>query len=403
MAATRPSTVRPEAELLRACARTRLDAGQAARVRALVRPGLDWPLVLTTAQRHGVLPLLGQALRATCPDAVPAPVLADLRRRFLANAQRNLRLTAELIEILGLFAAEGIPAIPYKGPALALAVYGSLALRQFGDLDIVVPPAEVRRARGLLVARGYAPALALTPVQEAAYLRAHADYLLTSGDGRTVVELHWALAAPYFAFPFDLDRLWPRLQPLALGRTTVNHFPPEDLLLLLCVHGSRHLWERLAWLADVAELLRARPELDWARVDAEAAGLGVQRMLRLGLRLARDVLEAALPEPVASRLARDRAVARLAAELDRRLFEAPPGPPGVFENVRYHLRMRERFRDRARYCLLRGLTPTEQDWAGRPPGAPALVHWLRRPARLLRRYGPAAWRPRPGPVRSRIG
>ena len=33
---------------------------------------------------------------------------------------------------------QGIAAIPYKGPVLAAAVYGNLALRTFSDLDILV-------------------------------------------------------------------------------------------------------------------------------------------------------------------------------------------------------------------------------------------------------------------------
>ena len=51
----------------------------------------------------------------------------------------NLYLTQEMLKLLSAFRKKGIPAIPYKGPVLAQAVYGNVGLRQFGDLDITVP------------------------------------------------------------------------------------------------------------------------------------------------------------------------------------------------------------------------------------------------------------------------
>jgi hypothetical protein len=90
---------------------------------------------------------LYQSLNTTCPEAVPKANLAQLRNYFHANAQRNLFLTQELLKLLTLFKTNGISAIPYKGPVLAVAVYGNLALRQFGDLDILVHKRDVLRAK----------------------------------------------------------------------------------------------------------------------------------------------------------------------------------------------------------------------------------------------------------------
>src|SRR3712207_8653927 len=37
-------------------------------------------------------------------------------------------------------------------------------------------------------------------------------------------------------------------------------------LLILCVHGTKHIWGRLSWICDVAELLRTQPDMDWEYV-----------------------------------------------------------------------------------------------------------------------------------------
>ena len=64
------------------------------------------------------------------------------------------------------FENHGITAIPYKGPALALQVYGDLKLRSFVDLDVLVRRSDAARAGTLLAARGYRPHLQLSPAQE---------------------------------------------------------------------------------------------------------------------------------------------------------------------------------------------------------------------------------------------
>ena len=81
--------------------------------------------------------------------------LEELREHFYANAGRNLFLAKELIKLLHLFSAHEISAIPYKGPVLAVSVYGNLAFREFGDLDILVRERDYQTAQHLLSAQGY--------------------------------------------------------------------------------------------------------------------------------------------------------------------------------------------------------------------------------------------------------
>ena len=115
-------------------------------------------------------------------------------------------------------------------------------------------------------------------------------------------------------------------------------------------------------------------------------------MLLLSLRLVQDLLGADLPDAVLRRIARDPAARALATALAERLFRATPGEAGVFENVRFHLAMRERLADRARYCVLRALTPNEHDRTPHARSTPlALLDYVRRPARLVREYGRGGW------------
>ena len=65
---------------------------------------------------------------------------------------------------------------------------------------------------------------------------------------------------------------------------------PEDSLLILCVHANKHQWSRLGWICDIAEMLRSHPDLNWPVVMEQARMLRSERMLLLGLLLARESL-----------------------------------------------------------------------------------------------------------------
>ena len=173
----------------------------------------------------------------------------------------------------------------------------------------------------------------------------------------------------------------------------VRTLSPEDLLLILCVHGAKHLWSQLGWISDVAELVRGHPSADWPWLLAEARALGSERMLLLGLFLARDLLDAPLPEAVRPALRADRVVESLAGQVVERLFGRPRGAAGVLESALFHLRAREHVRDRLRYGVRLAMTTTPGDWALLPlPVRLFPLYWLLRPIRLAGKYAAGAVR-----------
>ena len=249
---------RPEAALLLACAHPGRDTTHPEELGTWGRDALDWPLLLQTALQHGVMPLLHRSLLSTSPEAVPIDIRQQLQEAFYVNAGRNLFLSRELLTLLRLLEAQGIAAIPYKGPVLATTAYGSLALRQFSDLDVLVRPQDARRARDVLLAHGYQRLDHRSTARTEPWYRLRKVYELVRADGQILVELHWAITSWTFFFPLHAARLWERLETASLLETPVRSLAREDLLLLLCVHGAKHHWSRLGWICDVAALLQAR-------------------------------------------------------------------------------------------------------------------------------------------------
>jgi hypothetical protein len=382
-----PPTLRPEGHLLLACARTQMDDASAGRLRTLLDGQLDWEYVLRAARWHGVLPLVHWHLRELDPTLVPAAVREELRTSFERTQRRNLFLAVRLCALLKRFAADGIPAIPYKGPTLAQAAYGRLGLREFADLDILVNRTDVLRAKALLVAEGFRPSATLTEEQEQALVDSQHAYWLATPDRAVQVELHWDISPRHVSQRRGPDGLWERLEPVAIAGTTVLTLAPEVLLASLCEHGAKHLWDRLAWIADIAELMRSKPSIDWARVHDEARRSTSERTVALGLRLATDLLGAAVPELMRRRVDGDATVSALVSETCQRLFRDDLRPAGLLEQARFHLRLRERWSHRLRYCWLALTTLTVADWEERR--LPKALSFLYYPIRFLRLLGGA--------------
>jgi hypothetical protein len=382
---------RPEVELLLLCTRTHVDSDTAARIETLTQENIDWGYLLKTAQEHGVTPLLYWNLIETCPEAVPESTLDQLQSYFRKNAQRNVFMAGELLRLLNLFETRGISAIPFKGPSLAASIYGNLALRrQSDDLDILIHEKDVLKARDLLLSQGYQPEDKWTRRQETVLFQASHEYTFVHYSKRLKVELHWKITSKYFDIFPEPERLWERIMPSSLAGKEVMVFSPEDLLLILCVHGTTHLWQQLELICGVAELISADKGLDWEQVMEEAREVGGERMLFLGLFLANELLGAPLPDEVLRRVQADPPSKALAAQVHERLFHEVYSPsPGVFESSLFYLRTRERLQDKVRYCMLLAMSPTEYELAALPQLASlSFFYHIIRPIRLLTgKYG----------------
>jgi len=279
----------PEYDLLLCCARTELDGRTADRIHLMARQDVDWPHFLRIATFHGVVPLVYRSLSETCADVLPVPVRRELEDQFLVSSGSNMRLTSRLVAVVAALDADGIPCIPFKGPTFAERIYGSVVLRQFGDIDLLVATEDILPAKACLIRHGYRPEYRLDGSEEQSYLRTYCEYNFASSSHGDCVEIHWGFVPSHFGFEFDYPAIWQRRHTVNLFGAVLGQLAPEDLLLALCVHGTKHHWDRLSFVCDIAELLRRYPTLDWDLVLRRATAARCRRVLSLAVALAADL------------------------------------------------------------------------------------------------------------------
>ncbi|HEX6039025.1 nucleotidyltransferase family protein [Longimicrobium sp.] len=377
----------PAHTLLRACTRASFDAdGAAPALAQTVASGVDWDAFLALAERNRLLPLAHRALAERAD--VPETVRSHLRSAYAVNARHALQLAGELRRLLDALDQAGVRALAYKGPALAVRAYGHLALRTYSDLDLLVRPADVPTAEGVLRTHGYVSTYHFTPAQDAAFRRVDGDYPYHHPRTGGLVELHGRVSSTRFVAELPTERLMARARPVPIGGGDVPAPADDDLFLALCLHGAKHRWARLEWLACAAALA-VRAAVDLSAVLRRAGEAGARRATLLALLLARDALGLALPADVEASIETDQSLDALAAEARGLWFaddvdtdEATPA------NLRFNARLMDGPSQRARYAARWLFLPSPEDWTWvRLPDALAPLYRVLRPLRLAARYG----------------
>ena len=352
------ATTEPEWSLLLAASATRRHKG---RIDTLLRSPLRWDVALDLADRHGVEPLLYQAL-SDFKDLIPPEHFNFLAQKYQTNVHKSLMLSRELIRIGGELSTVGIEVMPYKGVALAEAIYGDIALRQAGDIDLLIRASDLAKIREALAKLGLTQQLRWSRVEEASYLKSGYELVFDGTAGRNLLELQWAIQPKFYAVDFDMEGLFRRGIEISVAGHPMKTPSPEDLFIILSLHAAKHVWARLIWLCDLARIVEI-PTLDWNWIGSMSRSLGIQRILRISLLLASRLLDTPIPSGAEANIPRDATAQLMASEIEGYILGNRTFDVESVAYFRLMLRLRERWHDRARFVSRLLFTSGPGEWA----------------------------------------
>jgi hypothetical protein len=381
------ATLEPEWSLLQTACSELPRPEKSTRLRLLARQPVRWQALFDLADRHGVQPLLYQSL-VEIEDAVPPEQISWLEQRYQTNLHKALFLSRELIRIVDHLSALGLAVMPYKGLALAELIYRDIALRQSGDIDLLIHPQDFPRVRDAVRDLGYSPHLALSAAEERAYLKSGYECAFDGTGGPNLLEVQWAIQPRFYSIDFDMPVLFQRAVTVSVAGRPMQTPSCEDLLLVLSAHAAKHVWSRLVWLCDLARIL-TRPALDWNWVFSQAQALGIVRIVRVTMILANRLLGAAIPPAAQAGLHEDPAAQLLADEIQTHITGESTYNVESVAYFRLMMRLRERPADRRRFLQRLVFTPGPGEWQAVCLPAPLfplyrLVRLSRLAARLVR-------------------
>ena len=309
-----------EFRLLAACCRWPEDDARAAAITAAATGTVDWPKFELLALRHRVVPLAAHGIR-TLPG-LPEEVAARLGARASGDAVQGLALTAETLRLQGLFDAAGLPLTVAKGVPLALLAYGNVGLKTSRDIDLLTERTSMLTAARLLEANGYRSLVgdegvltgagleqALAFEKDVSFVHRHAGH---------IVELHFALARAPQLLPGFADHI--PTQEVWIGSRAIRTLETGAYYAYLCLHGIRHTWGRLKWLADVNALLKSS-HADVDALHARAKVEGIPRLSLVALSLAHEIFGLEVPRALLDEARRSLTVRIMLASARRSLTE----------------------------------------------------------------------------------
>ena len=208
--------------------------------------GIRPEIFLEIIQHHKLIPHLYPILKSHCEN-VPNTVLQQFHQLLKHHHLHILKLSSELVRLSKLFSADNIPWLSIKGPALSMQLYGDIAARQSGDLDILVKTDDLDRAISMLIRAGY-------EIMYSDFIKKGIgkDILLQHTEKDILVELHQKVSYDWLTPDNITSMLWEQPGKIRVGNEEILVPNAASHLTYLYEHGNRHGWYRLAWLWDIA-------------------------------------------------------------------------------------------------------------------------------------------------------
>lgn len=346
---------------------------------AVLRCRLDLARAIRAAHRHGMIPLLRRHLKEVGAEPLPAEAAAQLEALLDSDGRSAAALCADLSSLAGALERAGIRAAAFKGPGLAVDLYGDASLGSPANPDLLIRLQDMPRAVEVLEGEGFVPQPRLSAPALAILTRSECGVRLARARPPLHVELRWNIVPPCIGVRPDLGGMIGRGREVVLGPGSTVIPSAEDLLVCLCIDGAQNAWTRLEEVTAVS-VLCGRP-LDWQAVIARSREWRALPMVLLGLGIARELLESEPPAPVLDAMRLDPALRRLTRRACLRIFELRTPMSGV--ETGFRLRTLDGSKARLRYMAHRAFAPTVADveWLGHRRLSPWL-YGIVRPLRL---------------------
>jgi len=310
------------------------------------------------AYYHGVLPLLYKSIK----HHQTLYGLSILKQNYQKIARNNMLMSMELIKTIDLFKQKNISALAFKGPALAQIAYSDITLRQFGDLDILIHQKDIDSVIELLEERHYILDIEMQEQEREKILSTLNVIGLKHSEKNIRIEIHWRLTARNYAISWDDSKIWERYDEVIIHKQAIPTLSFDNHLLYLCVHGAKHLYERLEWLCDIDCMLRTKPAISWEEIILSAERLKVLRILLLTLGLCETILDLELSDRVKKEMNKDISLVKLQEKIIALSFTDKIQKPTGYQKFILLYSMRDSLYERLSFVYFSLFTPKFDDY-----------------------------------------
>jgi hypothetical protein len=237
----------------------------------------NWDDFISLSYSHGVFPLVYKIIKKY-DEKIPLDKLSFMKQTYMDLVKTNMLMTSELIKVSNLLEENGIKSIAFKGPTLSQMAYGDVISRQYVDLDVLVDESLLKDAQKILEVNNYLPRYDLEEYQKENLKDVVHDISMINKLNGINIELHWTLSSGEFFIDLEKLEYMSDTKKYNLLNHDINIFTNEKLFIYLCVHGYKHLWERIEWLVDIYYLI-SKENIDLEKVVEISKSVNADRIV----------------------------------------------------------------------------------------------------------------------------
>ncbi len=268
-------------------------------VSAYLQREIDYELLLNLSISHGVFPLLYNVLK----HMKKTSMLQELEVIHNRLHKSSFFITALLLQLIYKLNEKKIRCIPLKGAVLAQSAYGDIALRPFGDIDILIQEKDMLYVVDTLSELGYTCEHNLKATHHPYILEHYTDISFIHPHTGLYIEVHWKLFNTAIAGLSDIPALFDKSTNISIQGMRLNKLPQEEEFIYLCIHAAKHRFERLEWLNDLNYLYEKYHHVyDWKRMYQLACDEQMLKPYLLSLKLLHHLYQCDTPNVIDTKL-----------------------------------------------------------------------------------------------------
>lgn len=345
----------------------------------------DWDSFISLAYSHGIFSLVYRTLKEY-ENFIPIDIFSHMKFLYMEIVKQNMLMTSELIKVLKILEENGIEAISFKGPVLSQLAYGDVVSRQYCDLDILVKEKDLKKTFELLEKYYYKSSLDKEFIFNKLFLEKNSDIAFINNKNNLSIELHWKLFRNKFSSDIDNKDFFNLKNRLEINNQEFNVFNNELLLVYLCMHGSKHRWERIEWITDIDRLLKNY------NIDLEIAyKIGEKynciKMLNLGLRISSELYDTFIPDKYIKELRKKsykKMIDYILSEIDNINYDLSENRNNI-ASLKFHYNLNETFYEKVKFLKKAFLDISDNDTQTINSNS-ILIHYFMKPVRLFKKY-----------------
>jgi hypothetical protein len=158
-------------------------------------------------------------------------------------------------------------------------------------LDVLVEKENLEKAYDLFLTKSYSSEIDKKFIKNNLFIEKNSDIKFVENKKNILFELHWKLFRNKYSNTQNNVNIHTEIQNININNSSINIFKNELLLVYLCMHGSKHKWERIEWIVDIDKLLRKAENINWKLVIEISKKYNCNKMLNLGLFLSHKLYD----------------------------------------------------------------------------------------------------------------